>query len=191
MALKSSDEFLSDFLSDEQIDENIKRNTGLDVVEKKQHNPFEKLEQRMNIMQGSTNMPKKKEIKEIKNDIIEAIDNTKEIIKSDEETFEDKQFIQEQLKIVIIKISNQMDNLEQSLLIGAEPRVWETFSILAKTLLDALSKLMDLQKMVQMTLISQNQIQALPGTKGGVVIEEKVTRKISASRFQDLLDEVG
>ena len=191
MTLKRSDEFLSDFLSDEQVDENIKRNTGLDVVEKKQHNPFEKLEQRMNIMSDSTKLPKKKEIKEIKNDIIEAIDNTKEIIKSDEETFEALVEALRKGKIVIIKLSNQMDNLEQSLLIGCEPRMFETFGVLAKALLDALSKLMDLQKMVQMTLISQNQVQELPGTRGGVVIEEKVTRKISASNFQDVLDELG
>ena len=69
--------------------------------------------------------------------------------------------------------------------------MFETFGVLAKALLDALSKLMDLQKMVQMTLISQNQVQELPGTRGGVVIEEKVTRKISASNFQDVLDELG
>jgi hypothetical protein len=189
MPLKRSDEFLSDFLSDEQVDENIKQNTGLSVNEEK-HNPFAKLEQRMNIMSGSTKLPSKKEIKEIKNDIIEAIDDTKEIIRSDEDTFEDKRFIQEKLKCAIIKVESQMDNLEQSLLIGAESRLWETYSIMAKTLFGGLRDLMDLQKMVQMTLISQNQLQETTINKGGVVFEEKVTRKISASNFQDVLDEL-
>ena len=173
-----------------EIDENIKQNTGLTVAEER-HNPFKKLEEKMNILEGSTKLPTKKEIKEIKNDIIEAIDDTKEIIKSDDDTFEDKNFIQEKLKCAIIKVESQMDNLENSLLIGAEPRMWETYAILAKTLFGGLRDLMELHKMVQMTLISQNQVQELPPNKNGVVFEEKVTRKISASNFQDVLDELG
>lgn len=190
MTLKRGDEFLADFLSDAQVDENIKQNTGLNVVENKKNNPFEKLEQRMNIMQGSTKFPAKKEIKEIKNEIIEAIDNTKDIIKSDEDSFEDKVFIQEKLKIVIIKLENQMDNLENSLLIGAEARMYDTFAGMAKTLLDALTKLMDLQKMVQTSLLSMQQPPPASASSKGVVFEEKVTRKISASNFQDVLDEL-
>lgn len=136
-------------------------------------------------------MPNKKEIKEIKTEILDAIDETKDIIKSDEDSFEDKNFIQEKLKCAIIKVESQMDNLENSLLIGAEPRMWETYAILAKTLFSGLRDLMELQKMVQMTLISQNQAQMATDNKHGVVLEEKVTRKISASNFQDLLDEIG
>lgn len=186
MALKRSDEFLSDFLSVENPEDVIPKNTKDEV----KNNPFAKLEERMNIMEGSTKLPSKKEIKELKNEVVVAVDNTKQVIKSDDDTFEDKMFIQEKLKVAIIKIESQMDNLEQSLLIGAEPRMWETYAILTKTLLDSLGKLMDLQKMVQMTLISQNQIQEMGNIKNNVVIEEKVTRKISASNFQDMLDEL-
>lgn len=191
MALKRSDEFLSDFLSDSNEDNTEPLVQPDTSSTEPKHNPFSKLEEKMNLLAGSTKLPNKKEIKEIKTEILDAIDETKDIIKSDEDSFEDKNFIQEKLKCAIIKVESQMDNLENSLLIGAEPRMWETYAILAKTLFSGLRDLMELQKMVQMTLISQNQAQIATDNKHGVVLEEKVTRKISASNFQDLLDEIG
>lgn len=182
MDVNNSEDFLSDFLSDEP--EPSKSELPL-------RNPFAKLEERMGFIEGSTKMPAKKEIKQLKNDVISAIDETKGIIKSDEETFEDKNFIQEKLKVVIIKLESQLDNLESSLLVGAEPRMYETYYGMAKTLVDSLGKLMDLQKQVQTSIVNNGMAVGLAtNTNSTVTLEQKVTRKITSANFGDLLDEL-
>lgn len=181
MTLKRSDDFLSDFLSDD-----------LSGVEEplQVKNPFEKLEKRMGVIEGSTKMPPKKEIKLLKDDIKDAITETRSLILSDEESFEDKNFIQEKLKVVIIKLESQLDNLENSLLIGAEPRLYETYYGMAKTLVDSLGKLMDLQKQVQTSIVNGQMTGPVVG-QTTLTMEQKVTRKVTASNFDELLDDLG
>lgn len=156
-----------------------------DQKKKKYSNPFKKLEDRFDIPKGQTVLPNKKEQKEIKQEIKEGILNTKELIQDEE--FEDKEYIRENLKSTIERLKAQLDTIEESTLIGAEPRVFETYSVMAKTLLDAISKLADLQKQVSAT-INNNAILNAP-SQNKVVMEEKVVRKISSSSFNDLLDE--
>ena len=149
-------------------------------------NPFEKIEKKMGILEGSTKMPTKKDMKEVRVAVNDSIAETKELIK--EEEFEDKEYIRGKLKLTIERIENQLLTIEESAIIGAEPRIFETYSIMTKTLLEAISKLMDLQKQVATTITNNSLIGGNSGAK--TVIEEKVTRKISSSSFNDLINEL-
>jgi len=148
-------------------------------------NPFEKLEKRLNVVPGSTKTPTKKDVTVLKKEIKEAISDTQELIHDEE--FEDKEFIREKIKSLIARLDAQLDTMEESTLIGAEPRLFEVYAKMASTYVEAIGKLMALQQQVA-TTISNN---ALIGNSGenNIVLEQKVTRKVSASNFSDLINE--
>ena len=173
MKTKTDDELLDDFFDDSD---------ALPII----RNPFKKLDDRLGIPSGDTRLPTtKKDVKEIKKAIDDGIVETKELM--NDEAFEDKEFLRVELKSVIDRLKNQLDVIEQSALIGAEPRVFETYATMAKTLLDAIGKLADLQKQVSATIANNAIVNGTSSAK--IVMEEKVTRKISASSFNDLLSE--
>ena len=170
MNLKTDDNNLSDFF-DETEEMPVKRN------------PFASLEKKLGITEGSTKLPSKKELKEVKVAVNDAINETKELVK--EEAFEDQEYIRSKLKLTIERLENQLATIEETTLIGAEPRIFETYAVMSKTHLEAIGKLMDLWKQIS-TTTANNNILGNPGTT--TLIEEKVTRKIKSSDFGSFLD---
>lgn len=176
MSLKKDDHNLSDFFSD---------GVDLDPLPVKK-NPFAKLEDKFGIASNTTKKPPtKKDSKVIKDAVKEGILETKELI--NDEAFEDKEYIRSKIKSVIEKLDEQLYNLESSLGIGAEPRMFETYSTMAKTMVDSIGKLMELQKQVSTTF--NTQALGMGGNK--LILEEKVTRKITSANFNDFIDELG
>lgn len=172
MNLKTDDQNFSEFF-DEQEELPLKRN------------PFASLEKKLGVVEGSTKLPSKKELKEVKVAVNDAINDTKELVK--EEAFEDQEYIRTKLKLTIERLENQLATIEESTLIGAEPRIFETYAVMSKTHLEAIGKLMDLWKQIS-TTTANNNILGNSGTT--TLIEEKVTRKIKSSDFGSFLDEL-
>ena len=109
---------------------------------------FSGLESAMNLPAGSTPIPKglAKTVKTVKKATEVAVQSAKEVLADPEESFEDKEFIRETIKIQIIKMQSTLDILEASIMVGAEPRMFEVYSDLNKSVLDGCTRLMQLQR---------------------------------------------
>lgn len=106
---------------------------------------FSGLEDVMNLPSGSTPIPKGL-AKTVKKATDVAVQTAKEVLADPEESFEDKEFIRETIKVQIIKMQSTLDIMEGSIMVGAEPRLFEVYSDLNKSVLDACAKLMQLQR---------------------------------------------
>ncbi len=106
---------------------------------------FSGLESAMNLPAGSTPIPKGL-AKTVKKATEVAVQSAKEVLADPEESFEDKEFIRETIKIQIIKMQSTLDILEASIMVGAEPRMFEVYSDLNKSVLDGCTRLMQLQR---------------------------------------------
>lgn len=177
--LDKSDEELSSFFSEDE--------PTLERI-----NPFKSLESKMGVVENSTKLPNekpsaiKKAVKEVKKEAVVSIGNTKDLL--NDEAFEDKEYIRTKIKSLIDRLENQLGTLEESTLIGAEPRLFEVYATMAKTLADTITKLMDLQKQVSTSINNSNLIGE---GSSKIVVEEKITRKVSASNYNDLLSEIS
>lgn len=117
----------------------------------KAKNAMSGLEETLNIAQGSTPMPKGI-AKTIRNEVKEVADSVLAVVKSDEETFEDKIFIQTTIKTQIIKVQSVLDMLEGTMMIGTDAKTFQTYSDMSKTVLEGCKTLMTLQKQVDMSI---------------------------------------
>ena len=106
---------------------------------------FSGLEDIMNIPSGSTPVPKNIG-KMVKKGTEVAVQAAKEVLTDPEESFEDKEFIRTTIKTQIIKMQSTLEIMEGNFMIGSEPRMFEVYSDLNKSVLDACAKLMQLQK---------------------------------------------
>ena len=117
----------------------------------KAKNAMSGLEETLNIAHGSTPMPKGI-AKTIRNEVKEVADAVLAVVKSDEETFEDKIFIQTTIKTQIIKVQSVLDMLEGTMMIGTDAKTFQTYSDMSKTVLEGCKTLMTLQKQVDMSI---------------------------------------
>jgi hypothetical protein len=106
---------------------------------------FDGIETAMNLPAGSTPIPKGL-AKSVKKNTELAVQGAKEVLADPEESFEDKEFIRTTIKTLIIKMQGTIEIMEGSIMVGAEPRMFEVYSDLNKSVLDACAKLMQLQK---------------------------------------------
>lgn len=160
----------------------------LDATEQiKIKNPFKKLEESLNVDVGSTKF--KKAPKEIKLNTDLAITEAKSILKSDEDTFEDKVFIQDFLKRTIIRVESMLDRMEGELEMGAEPRMYEVYAKMVNSLNESIDKLMHLQKQAEMSNVMKNP-PVTDESNNKVVLEKKQTVTISGKDFTNFLEEL-
>jgi len=155
--------------------------------ESKAKTAFGGLESALNIELGSTPIPKGL-AKTVKKNTAVAIDAAKEVLANPEETFEDKEYIRETIKILIVKVQSTLEIMDGSILVGAEPRMFEVYSDMSKTLLDACSKLMALQKQSEMAKMMKTP----PAADGEIALTETKTKsiKFKGNNMGDLLDQL-
>lgn len=106
---------------------------------------FSGLEDAMNLPAGSTPIPKGL-AKTVKKATEVAVQSAKEVLADPDESFEDKEFIRETIKVQIIKMQSTLEIMEGSIMVGAEPRLFEVYSDLNKSVLDGCTRLMQLQR---------------------------------------------
>lgn len=147
-------------------------------------NAFSALEDTMNLPTGSTPMPKGI-AKAVKKNTSIAIQEAKEVLADPDESFEDKEFIRTTIKTQIIKMQGTLEIMEGSIMVGAEPRVFEVYSDLNKSILDACSKLMQLQKQSETSKM-------MKAPESGVVeLTETKTIKAKGSDMSAFLEQLG
>lgn len=159
-----------------------------DEKESKAKTAFGGLESALNIEIGSTPIPKGL-AKTVKKTTALAIDAAKEALADPEETFEDKEYLRETIKILIVKVQSTLEIMDGSILVGAEPRMFEVYSDMSKTLLDACSKLMALQKQSEMAKMMKTPPAA---ENGEIALTETKTKsiKFKGNNMGDLLDQL-
>lgn len=167
-----------DFLDDVEVD-------IIEEVKTAAKNPFAKLEESLNLPIGSTiprNLPK-----EIKQNTKEAINEVSTILKSDEDSFEDKIFIQDTIKRTIIRVESMLDRIEGELEMGAEPRMYEVYSKMVSSLNESVDKLMNLHKQAEMSGVLKNKPEE-EKKQNGVVISQTNNITIDSEKFADFID---
>lgn len=147
-------------------------------------NAFSALEDTMNIPSGSTPMPKGL-AKAVKKNTSIAIQEAKEVLADPDETFEDKEFIRTTIKTQIIKMQGTLEIMEGSIMVGAEPRVFEVYSDLNKSILDACSKLMQLQKQSE-----TSKMMKAPEGSPSIELTETKTIKAKGSDMSAFLEQL-
>jgi hypothetical protein len=125
---------IEDSISDQRTERRSKVKTALSGIE-----------EAMNIPTGSTPIPKGL-AKVVKKNTEVAIQAAREVLSDPEESFEDKEFIREIIKTQIIKMQSTLEIMEGNFMVGSEPRMFEVYSDLNKSVLDGCTKLMALQK---------------------------------------------
>ena len=137
-------------------------------------NAFSGIENAMNIGEGSTPLPKNI-AKVVKKNTDVAIQNAKEVLADPDEAFEDKEFIRTTIKTQIIKMQSVLEIMEGSFMIGGEPRMFEVFSDLNRSVLDACSRLMALQKQVETSKMMKGGPEL---AQGDVLLSQTTTKTI-------------
>lgn len=176
---KNMDDWLgSDALG---LDEDIvdSRNTRLVQVK----NAFSGIEDAMNIPLGSTPVAKGL-AKVVKKNTAVAVTVAKEVLADPEESFEDKEFLREVIKTQIIKMQSVLEMMEGNFMQGAEPRMFEVYSDLNKSVLDACTKLMSLQKQSE----NAKMMKAQPANE--VTLTETKQLKASGSDMAALMEQL-
>lgn len=118
----------------------------------KAKNAMSGLEETLNLVKGSTPLPKGIN-KTIKNEVKEVVDTTLAVIKTDEESFEDKTFLQTTIKTTIIQLQSVLAMLEGTMMIGSDAKTFQTYSDMSKSVLEGCKTLMTLQKQVEMSVM--------------------------------------
>lgn len=145
---------------------------------------FSGLESAMNLPEGSTPIPKGL-AKTVKKATEVAVQTAKEVLADPEESFEDKEFIRETIKVQIIKMQSTLEIMEGSIMVGAEPRLFEVYSDLNKSVLDACTKLMQLQRQSE----NAKMMKAAP-TPNEVTITETKSIKANGGDMASLLEKL-
>ncbi len=143
---------------------------------------FSGLEDAMNLPSGSTPIPKGL-AKTVKKATEVAVQTAKEVLADPEESFEDKEFIRETIKIQIIKMQSTLEIMEGSIMVGAEPRLFEVYSDLNKSVLDGCTRLMQLQRQSE----NAKMMKAAPATNE-VTLTETKSIKASGGDMASLLE---
>lgn len=150
----------------------------------KAKNAMSGLEETLNIAQGSTPMPKGI-AKTIRNEVKEVADAVLAVVKSDEETFEDKIFIQTTIKTQIIKVQSVLDMLEGTMMIGTDAKTFQTYSDMSKTVLEGCKTLMSLQKQVEMSMALKAPPEANNAQEASITKTETI--KVKGGSMNDFL----
>lgn len=150
----------------------------------KAKNAMSGLEETLNIVKGSTPLPTGIN-RTIKNEVKEVVDTTLAVIKSDEETFEDKIFLQTTIKTTITKLQSVLDMLEGTMMIGSDAKTFQTYSDMSKSVLEGCKTLMSLQKQAEMAVAMK-----APAPEAGPA-EASITRtevvKVKGGNMNDFL----
>ena len=174
---KNMDDWLG---SSEELEIGDIRSNRIDKV----RTAFSGLESAMNLPEGSTPIPKGL-AKTVKKATEVAVQTAKEVLADPEESFEDKEFIRETIKVQIIKMQSTLEIMEGSIMVGAEPRLFEVYSDLNKSVLDACTKLMQLQRQSE----NAKMMKAAP-TPNEVTITETKSIKANGGDMASLLEKL-
>jgi hypothetical protein len=103
-------------------------------------NPFENLDGALD-----TDYSADETVKEAESLITKIEDNKKAVEAStDETTIDDKEYLEFELKTLIQSTRRVLDVLEQDVKIGSQPRVFEVFGTLTKTVIDGIKELREM-----------------------------------------------
>lgn len=115
--------------------------------------PFEKLSDAFNTEFDNPELNKEMKQLEVQKNKIDKIFN------SDEWTLEDKQYLQNEIKNTIDSIQSVMDILKNDIKLSTPPRAHEVYATLAKTKLEAIKELRELNKNITDLQITKNKIE--------------------------------
>lgn len=164
-------------------------NSAKKANKSKKQAAFSGLESALDIAEGSTPMPKNLPAT-IKKETKVAVAEVLETIKDPDEPFEDKKYTQDIIKRTIIRLESTLELMDGSLMIGAEPRMFEVYSDMSRTVLDACAKLMALQKQADMAVA----MKAPPPQEAAqsITVTETKTKTLTAKggNMQDLLNQL-
>jgi hypothetical protein len=146
-------------------------------------NAFSGVEEAMNLPVGSTPMPKGI-AKHVKKNTEVAINAAKEILADPDESFEDKQFLREVIKVQIIKMQSTLEIMEGNLMVGSEPRMFEVYADLNRSVLDGCTRLMALQKQSENAKMMKGQ----PNDQ--IVLTETKSIKATGSGMSEFLEQL-
>ena len=154
-------------------------------------NAFSGLEDAMNIDPGSTKLPKGM-AKAVKRNTELAVQEAKEVLADpSEEAFEDKEFIRLTIKTQIVKMQGVLEIMEGNISMGAEPRMYEVYSALNKSVLDACNELLKLQKQAENAKL----MKAPPAAEASpeLTLTKTTTQTIKAKGggMAELLEQIG
>ena len=175
---------MDDWFGDNVLDINEKIADNKDERRDKVKTAFAGLEDVMNIPNGSTPIPKGI-AKTVKKNTEVAIQATKELLAESEEPFEDKEFIRDIIKTQIIQMQSTLQTMEGNLMVGSEPRMFEVYSDLNKSVLDACSKLMALQKQSE-----NSKMMKAPDNTNEVTLTETKQIKAKGSDMSAFLEQL-